>query len=244
MTFQDLHELLRMETLRRVELGMLTRTGLAREAGFQQAHISNFLNRKRSLSLEGLDRVLAAQNLSLDELMPLDLSAASSAGTDEEDELEAVPVVSPAAVMNDRVVRAEQVIDSVWVTAARLREVRSRLPERSVRMGENVADWQRFVAVRADAEQAAAMEPVIAPGAVALVDRHYRSLAPYRAQQRTLYAVRSGAGLALRYVDLDGGNLILRPLALDFPVQVLPLARGESPADYLVGRVCLVVAEL
>src|SRR6266567_2680639 len=126
MTFQDLHELLRMETLRRVELGMLTRTGLAREAGFQQAHISNFLNRKRSLSLEGLDRVLAAQNLSLDELMPLDLSAASSAGTDEEDELEAVPVVSPAAVMNDRVVRAEQVIDSVWVTAARLREVRSR----------------------------------------------------------------------------------------------------------------------
>src|SRR5271169_1836511 len=76
MNFQDLHELLRLELLRRIERGTLTGSRLAHQAGFQQAHISNFLNRKRALSLEGLDRVLASQNLSIDQILPLDLAAA------------------------------------------------------------------------------------------------------------------------------------------------------------------------
>ncbi len=74
MNFQYLHELLRLELLRRIEQGSLTGTKLAQQAGFQQAHISNFLNKKRSLSLEGLDRVLAAQNLTVDQLLPVDLN--------------------------------------------------------------------------------------------------------------------------------------------------------------------------
>src|SRR5271163_2588161 len=78
MNFQDLHELLRVELVRRIERGTLTGSRLAQQAGFQQAHISNFLNRKRALSLEGLDRVLASQNLSIDQILPLDLAAAAS----------------------------------------------------------------------------------------------------------------------------------------------------------------------
>ena len=74
MNFQDLHELLRVELLRRIERGTLTGSRLAQQAGFQQAHISNFLNRKRALSLEGLDRVLASQNLTIDQILPLDIS--------------------------------------------------------------------------------------------------------------------------------------------------------------------------
>ena len=77
MNFQDLHELLRLELLRRIDRGTLTQSRLAQQAGFQQAHISNFLNRKRALSLEGLDRVLASQNLSIDQILPLDLAAAA-----------------------------------------------------------------------------------------------------------------------------------------------------------------------
>ena len=88
------------------------------------------------------------------------------------------------------------------------------------------------------------MEPLLAPGAIAVLDRHYNSLAPYRAQQPTLYAVRCGAALLLRYVDFDEGHLILRPYAREFPVQLIPLASHESPADYIVGRVCLVFSEL
>jgi hypothetical protein len=64
------------------------------------------------------------------------------------------------------------------------------------------------------------------------------------AHQPTLYAVRSGAALQLRFVDFDEGRLILRPYSRAFPVQLIPLASHESPADYLVGRVCLVFSEL
>ena len=239
MTFQDLHERLRVELVGRIERGDLTGTELARQAGFKQAHVSNFLNRKRALSLEGLDRMLAAQGLTVEELLPVDQSAAASepGGTGAALESEAVPLVTAKTAMEDAAVRPGAVIETVQVAAASLRGNRWRAPEKYVA-------WQRYVAVRADAQQAAAMEPVLVPGAIAVIDRHYRSLAVYRAQQRTLYAVRTGAGLALRYVELDGGNLVLRPLAQAFPVQVLALRAHETPADYLVGRVCVVVSEL
>jgi hypothetical protein len=58
------------------------------------------------------------------------------------------------------------------------------------------------------------------------------------------YAVRYGTGLVLRYVEFDGGRLILRPLSPTFPVQLLALGPQETPANYIVGRVCLVISEL
>lgn len=239
MNFRDLHELLRLELLRRIELGVLTGTGLARQAGFRQAHISNFLNRKRALSLDGLDRVLAAQNLTVDQIMPVEFKAESpNPEADPIDAIhDAIPVVSPSTAMDEAKVWPGAVIETVQVSASRLQDNRSRpLAKR--------AHWQRFLAVRADEQQTAAMDPVIAAGAIVVLDRHYNSLAPYRAHQRTLYAIRCGTGLALRYVEFDGGRLILRPLSLTFPVQLLTLGTNETPADYIVGRVCLVVSEL
>lgn len=235
MNFQDLHELLRAELVRRIERGSLTGSRLAQQAGFQQAHISNFLNRKRALSLEGLDRVLASQNLTIDQILPLDIAAAAAPQMQEP--IEAVPVVSCSVAMDDARVTEAAVIETVQVSASRLHDNRAR-------PSTKYAHWQRFVAVRADAQQAAAMQPLLAPGAIAVLDRHYNSLAPYRAQQPTLYAVRCGAALLLRYVDFDEGHLILRPYSRDFSVQLIRLASHESPADYLVGRVCLVFSEL
>ena len=235
MNFHDLYELLRLELLSRIELGNLTGTGLARQAGFRQAHISNFLNRKRALSLDGLDRVLAAQNLTVEQIMPIEISAASSPPTT--DAIDAIPVVSPSTAMNEACVRPGAVIETIHVSASRLQANRSR-------PSLKYAHWHRFLAVRADAQQTAAMDPIIAPGAIVVMDRHYTSLAPYHAHQRTLYAIRCGAGLGLRYVEFDHGTLILRPLSLAFPVQIIALGAHESPTDYLVGRVCLVVSEL
>jgi len=236
MNFQDLHELLRLELLRRIERGTLTGTRLAQQAGFQQAHISNFLNRKRALSLEGLDRVLAAQNLSVDQILPLDLAAAA-APTQSSEPIEIVPVVSPSAAMDEARIPPASIIETIQVSASRLNDNRARPSTRH-------AHWQRFLAIRADTQQAAAMEPLLAPGAIAVLDRHYNSLAPYRAHQPTLYAVRCGGALLLRFVNFDERRLILRPYSRAFPVQLLPLATNASPADYLVGRVCLVVSEL
>jgi hypothetical protein len=235
MNFQDLHELLRLELLRRIERGVLTGSSLARQAGFRQAHISNFLNRKRALSLEGLDRVLAAQNLTVDQFLPLELTAAASAQAS--DPTETVPVISPSAAMDDVRASPSATIETIQVSASRLHDNRSRPSSKH-------AHWQRFVAIRADAQQAAAMDPLLAIGAIAVLDRHYNSLAPYRAHQPTLYAVRCGAALLLRFVDFDEGCLILRPYSMAFPVQLIPIASHESPADYIVGRVCLVFSEL
>jgi hypothetical protein len=236
MTFEDLHEFLRLELVRRIDLGIVTGVAIARQAGFRQAHISNFLNRKRALSLSGLDRVLASQNLTISQLMPIDLNASSDAAPPE-GAMQAVPVVSPSTAMGEAVVRGGSTIETIHVAAAQLKSCRSR-------PSPKFAGWLRFVAVRADEQQAAAMEPMISPGATLVLDRHYNSLAPYRAHHRTVYAVRSGLGMALRFLDFDEGRLILRPLSPEFPVQLLTPADHETPADYIVGRVCLVVAEL
>jgi hypothetical protein len=233
MNFQFLHELLRLELLRRIDHGGLTGTKLAQLAGFQQAHMSNFLNKKRSLSLEGMDRVMAAQDLTVEQLLPIDLQA--GAGTD--DLMEGVPVVSASAAMESVVVSAAAVIETIQVSASRLQGNRAHAaPGR--------AQWQRFVAIRVDAQQAAAMEPVLSPGTIAVLDRHYNSLAPYRAHQPTLYAVRCGAALLLRFVDFDEDRLILKPYVRSFPVQLLALDAKEAPADYIVGRVCILLSEL
>jgi transcriptional regulator with XRE-family HTH domain len=234
MNFQELHELLRLELVRRIERGSLTGRRLASQTGFQQAHISNFLNGRRSLSLEGLDRVLAAQHLTVDQLLPVELAAAAVPSSEP---MEAVPVVSPSVAMDEARVAESSVIETMQVSASRLYDNRARSAGKR-------AHWQRFVAVRADAQQSTAMEPLLPPGAIAVLDRHYNSLAPYRAQQPTLYAVRCGAALLLRYVDFDEGRLILRPYSRDFPVQLLAPAAHESPADYLVGRVCMIFSEL
>jgi transcriptional regulator with XRE-family HTH domain len=219
MNFQDLHELLRLELLRRIERGTLTGTRLAQQTGFQQAHISNFLNGKRALSLEGLDRVLAAQELTIDQLLPVDLVAAATTPVSP-DPIEIVPVVSSSAAMDEAKIPAAAVIETIHLYR------------------------QRFVAIRADVQQAAGMDPLLAPGTVAVIDRHYNSLAPYRANQPTLFAVRSGNALLLRFTDFDHNCLILRPAAASCSVQLLPLAPHETPADYLVGRVCLLFHEL
>ncbi len=262
MNFQDLHELLRVELLRRIDRGILTGSRLAQQSGFQQAHISNFLNRKRSLSLEGLDRVLASQELTVDQLLPLEIDAAESysspaamdgsysqAGSHADSHAgqgETIPVVSPSAAMDHPRIAPSAVLETLQVSASRLYDHRADRSNRANRThpASRLAHWQRFVAIRADAQQSASMAPIIAPGAIAVLDRHYTSLAPYRGHQPNLYAARCGAALLLRFVDFDEGRLMLRPWAREFPVQLIPLAAHETPSDYIVGRVCLLFSEL
>ena len=80
--------------------------------------------------------------------------------------------------------------------------------------------------------------------ALAVIDRHYHSLLPYRPNRPNLYAVRHGAHLRLRYVDFLSNRLVLRPLNFAFPVELLEMDPSESPADLLAGRVILILNEL
>jgi hypothetical protein len=98
--------------------------------------------------------------------------------------------------------------------------------------------------VRIPAADALPMEPLVLPEAVALLDRHYNLLMPYRPNRPNLYAVRHGAHLSLRYVDFLSNRLVLRPHNIAFPVELIEVERDESPSDLLVGRVALILNEL
>lgn len=231
MKFEDLHERLRLETWRRIDQGNLSSSLLARQTGLAQAHISNFLHRRRRLSLPALDRVLLAQALSVEDL------SAAPAHTETAAALDVVPIVPQsiaitAPVLASRLVTSRLQLPGGWLT---------RMP---VRRAVSRRSWERFVAVRVSTAQALSMDPVLRPGSVAVLDRHYNSLAACNPPHPNLYAVRCGSQMLFRHVIFEASRLVLRPRALDQPVEVIQLAPEESPSDLLVGRVCLCVSEL
>ena len=229
-----MHDRLRLELLRRIQRGTLSVSLLARQTGFGQAHLSNFLHSRRQLSLEAMDRILSAQHLTVADLLPAERRAGF---LPEGEEGSVVPVVSHAAALFEPLIRPSAVLSILHLPAAALQSVRARAsnPRRA---------WQRFVAVRVPGADAMAMEPLVLPEAIALIDRHYNSLMPYRPNRPNLYAVRYDAHLTLRYVDFLSGRLVLRPYNIAFPVELLEPDPGEPPDNRLVGRIALVVNEL
>jgi hypothetical protein len=232
MNFTQMHERLRLELLRRIERGTLSVSLLARQTGFGQPHLSNFLHHRRQLSLEALDCVLAAQHLTAADLLPV-MQLAGSYPIEAE---ERVPVVSHAAALFEPNIRASVVQSMLHLAAGMMQPIRARAssPRQT---------WQRFVAVRVGAVDAAAMEPLVLPEGIALLDRHYTSLAPYRANRPNLYAVRHGAHLTLRYAEFTVNRLVLRPHNPAFPVDLIEIDPGESPSDLIAGRVAHVLNE-
>jgi len=104
--------------------------------------------------------------------------------------------------------------------------------------------WQRFVAVRISSSEALAMDPIVQPEAIALIDRHYNSLLPYRPTRASVFAVRHGAHLRLRYVDYLLNRLVLKASNPAFPVDLIEVAPGTPPTDLIAGRVALLLNEL
>ena len=78
-------------------------------------------------------------------------------------------------------------------------------------MASERGNWQRFVLIKADKASGAAMRPRLGQGAMLLIDRHYNSLQSYRRHEPNLYVVKSGPNWQVRYVELQGSQLTLRP---------------------------------
>ncbi len=233
MNFSQMHERVRMELLRRIQRGTLSVSLLARQTGFGQAHLSNFLHRRRQLSLEALDRVLAAQHIDAGDLLPATYHARSAGPGDES----IVPVVSHAAALFEPFIRPAAVQSMLHLPAAWLQSARARAS--NARRG-----WQRFVAISIAAADALPMEPLVLPEAIVLLDRHYNSLSPYRPNRANLYAVRNGSHITLRYADFLLNRLVLRPHNMAFPVELVEIAPGETPNDWIAGRIALILNEL
>src|SRR3954447_16414281 len=174
MKFRTLQENLRKVLWDRIAEGQLTGLQLAQQTGFQQAHISNFLNRKRGLSLEGMDKVLAVQHLSvLDLLDPAEVNKRASIRPPSEDDFENVSVVDGDVAASEAVVMDMNVRDTLKFKKDFLRRLRPDM------VGDR-APWERFVVVRLEGREGMSMYPRLLPGAAVLLDRHYNSLNPYR----------------------------------------------------------------
>jgi len=233
MNFTQMHERLRLELLRRIQRGTLSVSLLARQTGFGQAHLSNFLHGRRQLSLEAVDRVLYAQHLTVADLLP---AIARIAEPHFDGESSAVPLISHGVALFEPMIRPSAVQAMVHLPAGALKALRARV-------SSSRRAWQRFVAVRIPSGEALAMDPVVTSEAVAVIDRHYNSLAPYRPNRANLYAVRQGSHLVLRYADFLSNRLILRPHNIAYPVDLIEVGHGESPGDLLAGRVVLILNE-
>ena len=241
MNAAQFHERLRLEIARRIDRGLTTGSVLAKQTGLKPSHISNFLHRKRKLSLAAFDRILAAQALSIEDLLPPRSTSRSAppaitAGL-HTGKLDFIPLVSQASAIHAPGIAAKTGVELIRLPAGILDQLR---PRRAVLR----RNWERFVAVRVSTAQAAPMNPVLTPNAIVVLDRHYNSLAPYLPPRPSLYAVNISNDLSFRYVTFEADHLILRPHALEHPVELLSLGAAESPSSYIVGRVCLCISEL
>jgi hypothetical protein len=237
MKFRALQENLRKALWERIDDGELTGLRLARETGFKQAHISNFLNRKRGLSVEGMDRVLNVQRLSvLDLLDPSEINKRASIVPPSQDEFDNVLLVDGVVAARQPVIMSMKVKDIVKLKKSFLRKLR---PE----MEGDREPWERFVIIRADGREGMSMYPRLLPGATVLIDRHYNSLKPYRKGESNMYAVAKNGACTVKYVEVAGNHLVLRPHNHAYPVEVMPMEPGKKVHDYLIGRVCYVGIE-
>jgi hypothetical protein len=237
MKFRALQENLRKALWERINEGKLTGLRLARETGFKQAHISNFLNRKRGLSVEGMDKVLNVQRLSvLDLLDPGEINKRASIVPPGRDGFDNVLLVEGPVAVREPIIMSMKVKDVLKFKKSFLRKLR---PE----MEGGRENWERFVVIRADGREGMSMYPRLLPGATILIDRHYNSLQPYRKGGSNMYAVARHGACTVKYVELAGSHLVLRPHNPAYPVEVMPMEHGKKVHDYLIGRVCYVGIE-
>ncbi len=214
----------------------MTASLLARKTGLQQPHISNFVHSKRRLSLQALDRVLAALELSVADLIDLreDVRADARAAAPA---VEFIPLVSQEVAMYDDRIRSASIMERVQLPGAILAGLRA---EHGVRSPAR----ERFVALSLTPAQAAPMYPVLRAAAIVVLDRHSNMPSAASAAARPIYAVRFGKQLQFCYLSFDRSHLVLRPHSLDFPVQLLPVPLQTAPSDLVVGRVCFALLAL
>jgi len=237
MKFKVLQDNLRKILWDRIKAGELTGLRLAQQTGFKQAHISNFLNRKRGLSIEGMDKVLQVQHLSvLDLLDPAEVNKRASILPPSSDDFENIVLTDPSTAATQPLIASMHVKDILKFKKSFLHKLRSDSES-------DRSSWQRFVLIQLDPRDAQAMSPRLAPGATLLIDRHYTSLKPYRKGEINMYAVLKNDLCTVRYVELTENQLILRPHNHSHPLEAIPIPEGKSPADSIIGRIVSISLE-
>jgi transcriptional regulator with XRE-family HTH domain len=238
MEFKDLQERLRILLCARVSSGELTGSSLARRVGLRQAHVSNFLSRKRGMSVGAMDSVLGVLRISVLDLADPDeinrrvtLIEPPTASA-----FVNVVMVTPETAARQTFISAEHVVAIYKFRKSFMKKLRPALVRRK-------KDFRRFVLFKVDEYSGVGMYPRLQPGATVLIDRHYNSLAPYRAGEKSMYAVKKFDTAVIRYIDLREGHIALRPINPAYATEIIELRPGEAAEDYIVGRVAHVAIE-
>lgn len=246
MSFVALQDNLRRELRKRIDAGELTGMELARRTGFTQAHISNFLNRKRGLKLSALDRMVKAIGLTLYDLLnPHELGRYAAVPPGADEEYVDIPLVEGNIAAGSEVIVNENVKEVLKFRRSFLNRIRPELAAVPVPTEVSRKEWTRFVLIKVDVREGMSMWPRLTPGSMLLIDRHYNSLRPYRKNDRNMYAVRRPDGCTVKYVELPSTEnyLVLRPHNPEYPVEVAPIEEGQTYADLIVGRVAHISIE-
>jgi transcriptional regulator with XRE-family HTH domain len=234
MLIADLHERIRQHVLAAVRSQQVTQTALAELVGMKQSHISNLLNGRRRLSIEGMDAILNVLGLDVTRLIPMSEQTRSS--QDSSSPLDSVPMIQHRAAMNPTFGRND-ILGELGFTKVLLRRL-------SADHTDARAPWVRFVAVRADTAFAAPMYPRFENGSVLLVDRHYYSLVEHRQGHANLYLIRKEDTLMVRWVEMQGTQLCLRPEGSEYPLDFISIDRKNPLTSCIVGRVAHIATEL
>jgi hypothetical protein len=234
MTIQDLQDQLRAYIRARIGRGELTGSALARRASLPQGHLSNFLNSRRGLSLESMDRLLVALHLGV-----LDLVGSKFAHLRPQrragDNVEPVAVISAEHAALARFA-SDQVLETRNFKKSYLRKLK-------LRAAVDRSDWLRFVLIKLDGRNSGGFFP--RPTATTLlVDRYYNSLEPYRRSQPNLYALSFAGRCVAAQISICDNCLMLRPREPRQPIEVVRIEPGRSYSDYIVGRICQVGLEV
>ena len=230
LSLLDFEKKLRAHIRARIERREFTGLTLSRQAGFQQAHLSNFLNSRRGLSLESMDRLLDALQIGV--LDPLDGEEVQRhlIPPNERAGWQSVALISVEHVALPRFT-TEQIVGTVGFRRSFLGRLRaSDVCHRG--------DWLRFVSVELDRNAVRGVFPRCAIRANLLLDRHYTSLNPYRRRQPNLYAVVLNRRCTMAYVTKAGDHLVFRSPNPELPLELVRISRTGSYSQYIMGRVC------
>ena len=223
----DLHERLRLHVLGTIKSRQITQSALGKLVGMQQAHISNFVQGRRKLSMEGMDAILNVLGLDVNSLIAM--SGKTPAAKECSPTLASVPLIEHEAAM-EPAFGNDEFLAELWFPKVLLNLLDAEPPEKRTA-------WVRFVAFRADAALAAPMYPRLSAGSILLVDRHYCLLSGHQQAEPNLYMIRKDQMLMVRWIEMQGSNLSLRPDCGDHPLDFICIDREHPLISCIVGRV-------
>jgi transcriptional regulator with XRE-family HTH domain len=233
MLVSDLHERIRQHVLATIHSRAITGTALAERIGVKQAHISNFLLGRRRLSIDSMDAILNVLGINVERLVAV--ADQTPVRKEPSSALESVPSIQLQAAMNP-IFANEDFQGTIGFTKALLRRLKAEPPDTRKL-------WVRFIAIKADKALSTPMSPRVENGSVLLIDRHHCSLDEHRKDEPNLYLIRKDDVCMVRWVEMQGSQLCLRPERNDYPLDFITIDRKTPFESCIAGRVAHVATE-